>query len=79
MNEDIKIYREKNWVELSDCDKITRIHDVVKRLINSNSKVQTKVNDLLHHQHGNDGKLLIPLKNNNCESEESSRLSNDWF
>jgi hypothetical protein len=52
--------REKYWHELSDAEKIDRMHGVVKGLLHTIDGQRRELGMLRRHQHSGSGELMIP-------------------
>jgi hypothetical protein len=54
-----KLDKLKNWNELDANGRIERMHSTVYNLLEEVKDLQKRIHLLEHHQHGNDGGLLV--------------------
>ena len=81
MEEIGQVSREKNWDELTDTEKIERMHQVVKNLMHSNQVLHSLLRTVRDHYHS-DGKVLVSIYTDQIiEPEGSGRRigCGDWF
>lgn len=72
--------RDKYWAELTDAEKIERMHTQVKMLMRQVESMGGIVANLRDHRHGSDGGLLVPMSNRNSMSESAGyRRGEEWF
>lgn len=76
--------REKYWKELTDAEKIERLHMVVKQLMNRADAAQIVADDAHRiaedHQHAASGVVMVPANlSNRRVSESPRRTDNEYF
>ncbi len=77
--------REKYWEELDDAGKIQRLRQVVKDLQSQLARTTKTANDAecvsQDHEHGKDGKVLMPVGAFNRAKDECATRRRDekWF
>jgi len=54
--------REKYWHELTDPEKIERMHAVVKAMMHANEQLRAELSSMRDHQHGPGGDVLVPAR-----------------
>lgn len=79
MNEEMKAFREKTWPELTDSEKIERMRGVVKNLQRECRSLSARLSPLRYHEHGEGGKILIPIDGTIKDEERPSHFNLDWF
>lgn len=68
--------RAKEWDELTDSEKIERMHGVVRDLRNKVNAIETNFFALSHHQHGPLGDVVGPITWDNGATGYSN---SKWF
>ncbi len=76
--------REKFWNELSDAEKIGRLHEVVKQMQRTLEATAKRAADAhciaTEHEHGGNGKVLMPPDAfNRGQCEQARKRDEKWF
>ena len=59
--QDMKIYREKFWVELDSDGKVERMREVVLSLQSRINELEGLLIDLQQHEHGKSGRVVVAI------------------
>lgn len=57
-----EVGREKYWNEKTDQEKIFQLGEAVDQMAKRIVELETSLFDLVQHQHGKDGEIVIPLQ-----------------
>ena len=57
-----EVCREKYWSEKTDQEKIFQLGEAVDMMAKRIVELETNLFDLVQHEHGKDGEIVIPLK-----------------
>jgi len=83
MEKELKVSREKHWIELADSEKIERLRQVVKDQERVLVKMATYIDNLVDHNHF-EGEIVRRIPHPNSESYGSIYYrkpirTDDWF
>lgn len=74
--------RRLAWSEITDAQKIERMHDIVKQEGRELDRLREELYKLRYHQHKENGDMLIPYSHSNSRGEIESMASPEagpWF
>ncbi|MDP2630069.1 MAG: hypothetical protein Q8P56_01550 [Candidatus Uhrbacteria bacterium] len=77
--EELKGSRELDWEELSDIQKIERMHGIVKTQKRRVENLKLEVEKLTEHSHGPVGEILLPFSSRRGPSESEHAIRSDKY